>query len=135
MNYRNRSEDKIELKLKDRLVTVFLIFSVVFFILSFINTTKKIKVVNKEVKSREEQLAGLREEEGKLQKKLAEITSEEYFEKQVRNQLNLSKENEIILVLPDDETIRKLVPDDNNEDISVPVPNYKKWAEVFGISI
>lgn len=135
MQFRRKTENLKELKLKDRLLTIFLLFAVFFFIASVINTSKKIKLVNKEVESREQQRAKLKEEEKDLQEKLDEITSEEYFEKQVRNQLNLSKENEIVLILPDDETLRKLVPKDVEEEASAPVPNWKKWADLFGVSI
>ena len=123
------------MKLKDRLLTVFLLFAAFLFVASVINTSKKIKLVNKEVESRQEQLTKLRDEESALKEKLDEIISEEYFEKQIRNQLNLSKENEIVLILPDDETLRKLVPNDVSEEASFPVPNWRKWIQLFGVSI
>lgn len=91
--------------------------------------------MNDEVKSRENQLARLKKEEGELKEKYEEITSSEYMEKQLRNNLNLAKDNEIILVLPDDEILKKLVPPDVQEEGYDMRPNWKKWLDVFGIQL
>ncbi len=89
--------------------------------------------MNKEVASRENQLERLKKEEEELKKKYEEITSSEYMEKQLRNQLNLAKENEIVLVLPSDEVLQKLVPPDEEEVTFDTRPNYRKWIDVFGL--
>jgi SMC interacting uncharacterized protein involved in chromosome segregation len=110
-----------------------LLISVIIFISSALQTLGKIKKVNEEVAEKEEKLAELKKKEDELKKKYEEITSDEYMEKQLRNQLNLSKENEIVLVLPPDEILMKLVPPDKVEEQVDLTPNWKKWAELFRI--
>lgn len=133
MHLQNQGGKNQGYKVKNRLVTILLIISLFLFIGSVFQTSKKIQTVNKGVKDREKQLTKLRDEEKKLQEKYDEITSPEYMEKQLRNQLNLSKENEIVLVLPPDDVLKELVPPDDAEEEFDVKPNYQKWAEVFGV--
>ena len=120
-------------KIKKKLFNALLLFSLILFVASAIQTNGKIKKINKEVEDREDKLAELKKEEEQMQKKYDEVTSQEYMEKQLRNQLNLSKENEIILVLPEDEILKKLVPKDEVEDQIAITPNYIKWAKLFAV--
>ena len=120
-------------KLKDRFLTMLLLISIIIFISSSIQTLGKIKKVNEGVAEREDKLAGLQKKEEELKKKYEEVTSDEYMEKQLRNQLNLSKENEIVLILPPDEILIKLVPPDKAEELIDLTPNWKKWATLFGL--
>ena len=46
------------------------------------------------------------------------------FEKTVRNKLNLHKENEVVLIIPEP-TPTTFVPS------ATPMPNYKQWADVL----
>ena len=110
-----------------------LLISIIIFISSAIQTLGKIKKVNEEVAEREEKLSELKKKEEELKEKYEEVTSDEYMEKQLRNQLNLSKENEITLILPPDEILIKLVPPEKVEAQVDLTPNWKKWAELFGI--
>ncbi len=127
----NKKADRV----KDKIMTLFLVIAVILFITSLMQTSMKIRKMNKEVASRENQLERLKKEEEELKKKYGEITSSDYMEKQLRDQLNLAKENEIILILPEDEILKKLVPPDAEEVAYDMRPNWKKWAEVFGIRI
>lgn len=62
----------------------------------------------------------------------AKITqSEEFLEKQLRDKLGLSKEGEIILVLPEAEIVKKLSPQIPKEEEVKPKPNWQKWLELF----
>lgn len=117
------------------MMTLLLFIAVVLFVVSLVQTSIKIQKMNKEVQSRENQLEKVRKEEEELKLKYEEITSSEYMEKQLRNQLNLAKENEIILVLPEDDVLRKLVPQDTQEEFDDIRPNWRKWMDVFGIKI
>jgi cell division protein FtsB len=130
-----KNKDARENKVRDKIINLFLLIVVVLFIISLIQTSVKIRRMNDEVKSRENQLARLKKEEGELKEKYEEITSSEYMEKQLRNNLNLAKDNEIILVLPDDEILKKLVPPDVQEEGYDMRPNWKKWLDVFGIQL
>jgi len=60
---------------------------------------------------------------------------EEYIEKikgeNEEDKLGLAKEGETIIVLPDEETIRKFAPSDEKEEEILPDPNWKKWLKLF----
>ena len=121
-------------KAQNRIVTLLLIIFFMLFISSLSQTSKKIQKVNLEVTLREEELKKLKEEQSELKIKLEEITSQEYIEKQLRNELGLTKENEIVLVLPPDDILIKLLPVVEEEVVEIK-PNWRKWAEVFEIII
>jgi len=59
-----------------------------------------------------------------LKTKMAKAKDIDEFEKIVRNKLNLQKENETILVIPNP-TPTVILP------TATPVPNYRKWINVF----
>ena len=120
-------------KIKDKVTTLFLVITFLLFVGSLMQTYRKIQKINKEIASRQNQLESLKKEEEELKKKYEEITSDEYIEKQLRNQLNLAKDNEIVLVLPPDEVLKKLVPPDEEEETFDIRPNWRKWIDVFGL--
>ena len=119
-------------KAQNRIVTLLLIIFFMLFISSLSQTSKKIQKVNLEVTLREEELKKLKEEQSELKIKLEEITSQEYIEKQLRNELGLTKENEIVLVLPPDDILIKLLPVVEEEVLEIK-PNWQKWATLFGL--
>jgi len=121
-------------KAQNRIVTLLLIIFFMLFISSLSQTSKKIQKVNLEVTLREEELKKLKEEQSELKIQLEEITSQEYIERQLRNELGLTKENEIVLVLPPDDILIKLLPVVEEEVVEIK-PNWRKWAEVFEIII
>jgi len=129
----NKFKSKNPGTFKEKFFNVILALSIIVFAASVIQTSGKIKKINKEVDDRVNKLAELQKEKEKMQKKYEEVTSQEYMETQLRNQLNMSKSNEIILVLPEDELLRKLSPTDGDENEIDTMPNYLRWAEVFGI--
>lgn len=80
----------------------------------------------------------LRELESKhigLQQDLSIIETDFYMEKEARNKLGLVEENEIVIVLPNDDILRKLSHrKEYEEDYERPLPNWKKWVELFANS-
>ena len=70
---RKQGENTKEKRTKDRLMTFFLVISIILFAGSVTQTSKKIGKVNKEVKDREEQLRNLQSEEKKLEEKYQEV--------------------------------------------------------------
>ena len=92
----------------------------------------RIRNVNDTIAEEEAVVADLRKENEELKKELQILGSEEYKERQLRDKLGLAKEGELIVVLPDDETLRKLAPKILEEEDSLPDPNWKKWMHLFG---
>jgi len=118
---------------KDKLLTILLLITFVLFVGSLSQTYIKIKKIKKEVQSRQHELAELKQTEEELKQKYAEVTSPDYIEKQLRDRLNLSKENEIVLVLPPDEVLKKFVPPDEAKEKADLTPNWRKWMNIFGL--
>ena len=43
----------------------------------------------------------------------------------------MAKEGEIVVILPDPETVRKFAPSIYTEEEPLPDPNWKKWLKLF----
>jgi cell division protein FtsB len=108
-----------------------LIILLVMLLFSLIKNISKIKKINLIISDKEAKVDKLRRENEELGKKIEEMKSAEYIEKQIRNNLGLAKEGEIVIVLPDDETLRRLAPKDLEEEEILPDPNWKKWLKLF----
>ena len=109
---------------------VLLILSVVL-VSSFVKSIKRIREGDVLIEKTKVKLEKLNEENKKLEEQLKITQSEEFVEKQLRNKLGLAKEGEIVLVLPDDETLKKLAPVIPNEEEVKLKPNWKKWVDLF----
>ena len=86
------------------------IFVGILFLLSLIRNVSKIGEARKRIDKASEKVEKLREENEEIKRRLAEVKGEEYIEKQLRDKLGLAKEGEIVVVLPDEETLRKIAP-------------------------
>ena len=83
------------------------------------------------VEKAEKRVDKLVQEKEELEAKLEEVRSDEFIEKQLRDKLNLAKEDEIVIILPDDEILKKLAPKHEEEEEVLPDPNWKKWVHLF----
>src|SRR3972149_2820528 len=111
-----------------------LIFIVVFLVLSIslIRNIIKISQAGKRIDQENLKVENLKEENIELKKRLEEVQSEEYIEKELRDKLGLAKEGETILVLPEEDIVRSLAPKLTEEEETLPDPNWKKWLKLFG---
>jgi cell division protein FtsB len=75
----------------------------------------------------------LEKEKRQLEKRAEEAKRPESIEREIRNKLGLTREGEIIVVLPESKILKKLVPEIPQEDESLPAPIWKRWARLFGI--
>lgn len=104
------------------------------FIIVLISTVRNIVRVGRirgDVEKERMRLAKMAEENASLEAKIAQIQSPDFVEKQIRDKLGLSKEGEAIVVLPDEETLRKLAPPDSEAGDALPDPNWRKWMKLF----
>lgn len=101
-------------------------------LVSLVRNILRINRVNQSIKEEEEKVEKIRQENEELEAKLQILRSDEYKEKQLRDKLGLAKEGELIVVLPDDDVLRNLAPKHVEEEESLPDPNWKKWAHLFG---
>ena len=77
-------------------------------------------------------LTRLKGEQEDLKKELQKMESPLYVEAQIRNKLGLAKENEIILVFPEDDLVRRLSSRTSSSSFyDLPEPNWKVWLNLF----
>jgi len=112
-----------------------LFFLCIVFALSLARNIARIKNAQVRVEGIKERVEKLQKEKEELRVKVEEAKKQEYIEKQLRDKLGLSKEGETIVVLPDADTLRKLVPPIPEEEETLPDPNWKKWLQVFDIAL
>ena len=91
----------------------------------------KVREAKEGLKEKEDDIEKIREENEELSQRVEIFKSEEFVESQLRDKLGLAKEGETIIVLPDEETIKKFAPSDEKEEEILPDPNWKKWFKLF----
>jgi cell division protein FtsB len=80
----------------------------------------------------EERLKNAQAEQEKLKRELAEVQSDYFREKQARDKLGLAREGDTVIVLPEEDLLRRLSPRTiEEEDLDLPKPNWVKWAKLF----
>ncbi|KKU03644.1 MAG: septum formation initiator [Candidatus Woesebacteria bacterium GW2011_GWE1_45_18] len=122
--------DKAKVKLKSYYLYVGLFLGFLF-LLSLVRNVSKIADAEKRISKAQERVEKLRKENEETERRLAEVKGEEYIEKQLRDKLGLAKEGEIVVVLPDEETLRKIAPGIAEEEDVLPDPTWKKWLKLF----
>ena len=108
-----------------------LIIATVFLFLSLSKSVEKVKRANSQVSDARVRVDEVSKENSDLKSRLDSVSQPLYIEKQLRDGLGMAKEGEVVLVLPDDEILRKLAPNDTYEEESLPDPNWKKWKNLF----
>ena len=120
------------IKVKLKLYSGFIIaFVIALLIISLMRNIAKTVAAQKRIQKEEARVESLRVENEKLRERLEKETSEAYIEKQMRDKLGLAKEGETIVILPDEETLKKLAPTLPVEEDTLPAPNWKKWLNLF----
>ena len=92
-----------------------------------INTIKVRRRINGEA----QEIKDLEKEMQELEMKVQKAESEEHLEVQLRDKLGLAKEGEIVLILPDDETLKKIAPVVEIEEEDILEPVWKRWLKLF----
>lgn len=70
-------------------------------------------------------------ENKELKEKLEYVDSDEFVEKEARNKLNMSKENEVIVVLPVDKLSQLSQNVNKNKETDEDLANYQQWWHLF----
>lgn len=126
--------EKFTEKLKEKLRVYSNYLLIFIFLLMFVSLIRNIlRVVesNKRIEKAQNQVEKLKKENEELEEKLAVTKSEEYIEKQLRDKLGLAKEGEIVIVLPDEKILETFAPSLEEEEETLPDPNWKKWLKMF----
>jgi len=126
--------EKFTEKLKEKLgvySNYLLIFIFLLMLVSLIRNVLRVVESNKRIGKAQDQVEKLKKENEELEEKLAVTRSEGYIEKQLRDKLGLAKEGEIVIVLPDEKILETLAPKLEEEEETLPDPNWKKWLKMF----
>ena len=126
--------EKLTTKIKTGLKTYLNIVYVGISLLMLVSLTRnimKVREAKERLKEKEDYIEKIREENDELSQRVEIFKSEEFVESQLRDKLGLAKEGETIIVLPDEETIKKFTPSDEKEEEILPDPNWKKWFKLF----
>jgi cell division protein FtsB len=98
---------------------------------SVVRNAGRVAMVRSEVRKAGERVEKIKAENATLLKDVEKAESEVFIEKQIRDKLGLAKEGEAIVILPDEETLRKLAPGLNREEETLPDPVWKRWIKLF----
>jgi cell division protein FtsB len=126
--------EKFTEKLKEKLrvySNYLLVFIFLLMLVSLIRNVLRVVESNKRIGKAQDQVEKLKKENEELEEKLAVTRSEGYIEKQLRDKLGLAKEGEIVIVLPDEKILETLAPKLEEEEETLPDPNWKKWLKMF----
>jgi cell division protein FtsB len=99
--------------------------------LSVIKNVERNTQINNQIQAEKTKLAKIQVDNNKLEEELAQAQSPDFIEKEVRDELGLGRTGEATVVLPDDDTLRKLAPQMPSETDSLPDPNWLKWKKMF----
>jgi cell division protein FtsB len=116
-----------------RSVHLFLLIIIFVLVLSVIRNIAHIRKAGMLLSEEEEKVTALREEQKALRERLEKVQSEEFIEIQLRDSLGMTQEGEIVIILPEDKVVRTFAPKYEVEEASLPDPNWKKWAKLFGL--
>lgn len=119
-----------EQKLKKILGPVLLIVSLLV-ILSMARSTLGLLTRGEALEGARERVEGLRQEQAQLLELRERVESEEFVEREAREKLGLAKEGEVVVVLPEEEILRRLAPDLEENDFLEELPIWKRWVRMF----
>jgi cell division protein FtsB len=123
---------KIKIK-SGKLQTYALIALCLIFGISLIRNITRAKVIKKRVEVEKLKIEELKAEQETLEEELQKVQSDSYLQKQLRDKLGLAKEGETVIILPDEASLRGLVPEIPEEESVLPDPIWKRWFKLFGI--
>lgn len=117
---------------RKRITNLIFLVILVALVVSLIRNIVVLRQADESIRLEQEKLTKLEKEKAEKEARLAEITGNLYIEKEVRDKLGYAYEDELVIVLPDDETLRKLSPRKSSETKGEElIPNWKKWFNLF----
>jgi len=126
----NTLKEKVKL-IGEKSLGFFLLILLGIFILSIVRNFERVREAEMLAKEGEDEVRKLRDDQEKLKEEIEKVQSEEFVEKQLRDTLGMAKEGEIIIILPEDDIVRKFAPKVEMEEEVLPDPNWKKWVKLF----
>ena len=115
-------------KIKNYLVILFCVLLMI----SLGRNIVRIKNAGDRIDQAQQRVDNLEEYKLELESRLAEAQSEFYLESQLRDGLGFVREDEVVIVLPDEEILRRIAPDIRDDiEMKQELPNWKRWLSLF----
>jgi cell division protein FtsB len=99
--------------------------------LSVARNLAKVINIRGEVTKEKEKVAKMEKINNDLENQIANTQGVDFVEKQIRNKLGLVKSGEALVILPDEDIVKRLAPIIDDQDDTLPDPNWKKWEKLF----
>lgn len=129
MGQKDKKEKKSFLDIVTRLISIFF---VIVAIGSLVRTINRVMLSESRIGAAEERLGEVKREQAELLKQLEFVQSDFFQDQMARDQLGLARESEIVVVLPDDDIVRRLSPRKMEQEESPQTePNWRKWRNLF----
>lgn len=111
-------------------IFVLVVFGIL--MLSLVKNISRVFDARERVHKEALRLEKAQEKNAELLRQVAKVQSGAYVEKQAYEKLGLVKDTEIVLVLPEEEVLRKLSPHiEDKQNITESIPNWKKWIDLL----
>lgn len=106
-------------------------FLILVLTMSVIKNIRRASQIKTEIRTEKTKVEKIKSENAQLEAQIANTQGLEFVEKEIRNRLGLAKEGEWMVILPDEEIVRKLAPKTQLDEDTLPDPNWKKWLKLF----
>jgi len=113
------------------LTRIGIIILAVLAISSLVRGVIAVKRSDERIQQEKEKVAEEEKRNEELKGQLEEVNSQTFAEQVARDKLGLAKPGETVIVLPDKEVLRKLAPRIEEEQETLPDPNWRKWLKLF----
>lgn len=122
---------EIFIKKKEKIYSLILIGTSILILFNVIRTVNNLKNSKQIIYTAEDELRKEQETRKELEEKLQIVNSMEFVESQIRNELGMTKEGEIMVILPDEQIVKKYAPKIETPAPQEEKPNWKRWIELF----
>lgn len=112
--------------MKSRVIPFLLTIFGLYLIVSFSKDLLDLRQKGENISNNQLKLDQSIKENLELKKQLDEVKTPEFIEREARNKLGMSKPGEVVVILPKDLGLKKSTDEERD------IPNWKKWANVFG---
>jgi len=119
---------KMNLSIRSRSIQIIIIIAGISLIVNLSKDIMRLLRSGDELKLAEQKVIELEEERVLLKEKKEYYQSEEFVEEVARNKLNMSKEGETIVILPED--VQSILGTKNSQ-IPEFIPSWKQWVNLF----
>ena len=114
-----------------KISTILLLVAAITLAISAVSTYTKLNKAKGTIEDAKLSAKKLEDEQKNLQNQISQAESGQFIEKQLRDKLGMAKSGDIVLVLPENQELKRLAPPKTQEEEYVPKKNWEKWRALF----